>query len=512
MSISILEKIKGSVDKIAQKAFYTKIGEALQLEEQKATKATGEAFRSLVLNKSLHTLSKTDVEAFVVQYLKQPVSEVEVSTLFEAYASVATSRGYYVDSGTIYSVRAGKLSSPLIKRIFNKFISGVTLTSNELSLLNEQFEDGFSIISTIVKQVTSSTKFSDNINRFLEAGIDLGHVTSSIQYLSNIATVSGIIENSPTDLASIYKQLNSPTAKKFILEKYREQLLASKSRLSKEQQDIIFNSIFDSQLTLIREYSELKSFTGKLVFSLTKGGSLSRLTTSAIRLIAKKTIVKVAPQNSVINQKLGREVERFYRTHLPIVYGAMLASARANLLSQDPVEMKGSKSMRQLITDVVADTVIGKPKKAIMLATTAIKTQKVAQTTGSLKTSKGTSRSRVKPIQRLRKTSGVYLSTVNLQNLMQAKLADTIMKNMRSPRLVNRTGRFAESVRVEALHYDNRNNALTAFATYMKYPYQTFEPGHAQGNESRDPRTLISASVRELAITLTTARLKAVIV
>lgn len=35
--------------------------------------------------------------------------------------------------------------------------------------------------------------------------------------------------------------------------------------------------------------------------------------------------------------------------------------------------------------------------------------------------------------------------------------------------------------------------------TYMKYPYQTFEPGFAQGSTFRDPRLLIGQSIRELA-------------
>ena len=35
--------------------------------------------------------------------------------------------------------------------------------------------------------------------------------------------------------------------------------------------------------------------------------------------------------------------------------------------------------------------------------------------------------------------------------------------------------------------------------TYMKYPYQTFEPGFAQGSIKRDPRRIIGESVREIA-------------
>lgn len=175
----------------------------------------------------------------------------------------------------------------------------------------------------------------------------------------------------------------------------------------------------------------------------------------------------------------------------------------------DWLNLTGSASAKDFIIGKIIKPIIKKPGPKINTGTTAVK----AKTTRITQTIKALPKVKIaKPTSKLRKLSGAFQSTTALQMLLQAKLADTIIKNMRSPRLVNRTSRFAESVRVEALQYDNRNNALTAFMTYMKNPYQTFELGYAQGNKSRDPRTLISTSVRELAITLTTARLKAVIV
>jgi len=37
----------------------------------------------------------------------------------------------------------------------------------------------------------------------------------------------------------------------------------------------------------------------------------------------------------------------------------------------------------------------------------------------------------------------------------------------------------------------------------MKMPYQTFEPGYAQGSTYRDPRKIIGESIREIAQKLT---------
>jgi hypothetical protein len=64
--------------------------------------------------------------------------------------------------------------------------------------------------------------------------------------------------------------------------------------------------------------------------------------------------------------------------------------------------------------------------------------------------------------------------------------------------LVNRTGRFAESVTITNVT-QTRQGSLTAFYNYMKYPYQTFERGFKQGSTRRDPRLLIHKSIREIA-------------
>ena len=76
---------------------------------------------------------------------------------------------------------------------------------------------------------------------------------------------------------------------------------------------------------------------------------------------------------------------------------------------------------------------------------------------------------------------------------------------MKPPRLVYRTGRFAESARITDITYTPQGYPSIGY-TYMKYPYQTFEPGFAQGSEDRDPRKLIDRSIRELAVQFTLGR------
>ena len=79
-----------------------------------------------------------------------------------------------------------------------------------------------------------------------------------------------------------------------------------------------------------------------------------------------------------------------------------------------------------------------------------------------------------------------------------------------SKRILNyRTGRFAESAKVETMS-QSRQGMITAFYSYMKNPYQTFEPGFKQGSpKTRDPKLLISQSIREIAATRVGNQLRA---
>jgi hypothetical protein len=75
-----------------------------------------------------------------------------------------------------------------------------------------------------------------------------------------------------------------------------------------------------------------------------------------------------------------------------------------------------------------------------------------------------------------------------------------------------RSGRFAESVKVERLT-ESRAGMITVFYTYMRNPYGTFsEGGQQQSPRSRDPKLLISKSIREIAQTRVDNRLRAVLV
>jgi hypothetical protein len=79
------------------------------------------------------------------------------------------------------------------------------------------------------------------------------------------------------------------------------------------------------------------------------------------------------------------------------------------------------------------------------------------------------------------------------------RLPNAITSNMESPALNYQTGRFASSVRVTDVQR-TRQGFYSFGYTYQKNPYQTFEPGYAQGDSDRDPRKLIDRTMREIAV------------
>lgn len=108
------------------------------------------------------------------------------------------------------------------------------------------------------------------------------------------------------------------------------------------------------------------------------------------------------------------------------------------------------------------------------------------------------------------------LNLERLQSLINSNLHDQIQSNMgtgsRQDVLNYQTGRFARSAKIERLS-ESRKGMITAFYSYMKNPYATFSSGGRQEfPTTRDPKLLISKSIRELAGSLVANRMRAVLV
>lgn len=196
-------------------------------------------------------------------------------------------------------------------------------------------------------------------------------------------------------------------------------------------------------------------------------------------------------------------------------------------LGQKLVSTKGSPSMVDLIAmDLVMTLKTGKPSSKQY---TAPKTKVSSRSKKVLKKNNKAEiqklkllKTKVKAIPKLKPAPEaafeevLVTNLVTLQMLLDANLADRIKANMgdgnRRDVLNLRSGRLAESAQVVRLS-ESRAGMVTAFYTYMKNPYATFsDGGKQQYPKSRNPKLLISKSIREIAEQQVSNRLRAVAV
>lgn len=106
-----------------------------------------------------------------------------------------------------------------------------------------------------------------------------------------------------------------------------------------------------------------------------------------------------------------------------------------------------------------------------------------------------------KPRVRVKRGKPVLPDIRSFIGILNERLPTKVAQNMGSPRLNYRTGRFANSTRVNDIQLTSKGFPSIQY-TYMRYPYEVFEyPGSgsplAQQGQ-RDPRTLIDKSIREI--------------
>ena len=177
---------------------------------------------------------------------------------------------------------------------------------------------------------------------------------------------------------------------------------------------------------------------------------------------------------------------------------------------KDYIAMKGSPSLKDRIEKGIPSTVAENLFKGQKVKG-KYPTQKNKSTSKSKESKKSKQRTSKKISSKAAKgTRIVYAkgrkqqqnSPIALKELINAALPQEILQRMHPPALQNRTGRFRNSAEVTNVAIGPRGGTQIDY-TYMKNPYQTFEPGYAQGSTNRDPRRIIGQSVREIAQKLT---------
>ena len=95
---------------------------------------------------------------------------------------------------------------------------------------------------------------------------------------------------------------------------------------------------------------------------------------------------------------------------------------------------------------------------------------------------------------------------LKLQRVINKRLPAEVRRNMGRPALINRTGRFSNSVELLRMQ-ENASGALSGDYTYQLSPYETFEnKGVRRWSTGYNPKDLITKSIRNLAEQYTTQK------
>lgn len=243
----------------------------------------------------------------------------------------------------------------------------------------------------------------------------------------------------------------------------------------------------------------------------------------------------VEMQLKVDNQKAGREaaplinaIRRYFDPDkIPASEKSGIKFREQDKFFKALIESRGSPSLLDMIQASIVMAFEGKPQKTnesystnmVLANQKAIKVNN-KQVSDKIKKDKQALNKLRKEIEAIPTRQPQQLeesfNLTSLQNLLNAQLVERVKENMgtgdRKDILNLRSGRFAESAKVERLT-ESRTGMITAFYTYMRNPYGTFsEGGQQQSPRSRDPKLLISKSIREIAQTQMQNRLRAVLV
>lgn len=170
---------------------------------------------------------------------------------------------------------------------------------------------------------------------------------------------------------------------------------------------------------------------------------------------------------------------------------------------------KGSPSITDKIAHQLTKNSTPKQTKHVKVKTTAKDVPSKSSVTSKVKgkqSAKGNSKKARKKGAQVKPSAGAAPKSVlpdirQFIGVLNSRINTEVAKNMGSPRLNYRTGRFAESVRITDITRTNQGFPSIGY-TYMRNPYEVFEhpgTGNPLAQEGqRDPRTLIDKSIREI--------------
>ncbi len=171
-------------------------------------------------------------------------------------------------------------------------------------------------------------------------------------------------------------------------------------------------------------------------------------------------------------------------------------------LTPELLNMQGSSTLKEKSAAMVVNKFKGKKGVKVNSKPVKMHTKTKVSSKGTVsKASVALSAKKLKTAKKKEKAkSSAASQPLQLLGLINQKLPETVRKNMVLPRLENRTGRFADSVKVTEIAQTPKGFPSIGY-TYRRNPYQVFEEGSSGNwsNGDRDPRDLIDKSIREIA-------------
>ena len=309
---------------------------------------------------------------------------------------------------------------------------------------------------------------------------------------------------------SIKLQFNSPKVINIIFDVISDTSGSTQGLAAAQQASVNFiqqTGQIEEYITIEKEFSE-----GFVKVFVSIGGNIVRF------------------ENSVVNQRRGSILERNINTLsntktlqklatlIGSVGGSIAQSVKGYLLRG-----RSSPSVLDHITNSIMAAIRGQKISQVKTAVSKSNKTKIAKQVPVISGFTSGVKKLKRPAKLAEKSAPLLSGVVSqenkllaLQNLLDANLVQTVKQNMgtgsRRDILNLRSGRFAESVAVQRLT-EGRAGMITAYYDYMRYPYATFSAGGKQESpRSRDPKLLISKSIRELAAQAKITRLRAVLV
>lgn len=184
-------------------------------------------------------------------------------------------------------------------------------------------------------------------------------------------------------------------------------------------------------------------------------------------------------------------------------------------------DASASPTLPEFISGSIAAMIEGKKPKTVIKknkASTTSRTIKMPVINKNMKlpSIKGKTKSGASIAVKVPKTQKTSNSLGALEVLLRNRLYEQIVKNMGTGHSYNvlnfRSGRLARSANIEKVT-QSREGMISVFYSYMRNPYGTFsEGGRQQYPRTRDPKTLISKSIREIGASIAYNRMRAVLV